>query len=82
MSVYDRVAARAEGAVVGCLVGDASAVNVHWCYDPEKLEQHILKAKEGPAFCEPPGNQTHGDIEPWIFKSSSIFERPVRRYFC
>mmetsp|Transcript_823 Transcript_823/g.1847 ORF Transcript_823/g.1847 Transcript_823/m.1847 type:complete len:293 (+) Transcript_823:78-956(+) len=50
------VAARARGAVLGCLVGDAAATPVHWCYDPAKLAAHVKGAKKGPAFCDPPGN--------------------------
>lgn len=38
-------AARARGAVLGCLVADAAAVPVHWCYDPEKLKDHLEKAR-------------------------------------
>lgn len=49
-------AARARGAVLGSLVADAAAVPVHWCYDPEKLAEHLKQAKHGPAFCDPPGN--------------------------
>jgi len=50
------LAARARGAVLGSLVADAAAVPVHWCYDPEKLAEHLKQAKRGPAFCDPPGN--------------------------
>ncbi|CAJ1348851.1 unnamed protein product, partial [Effrenium voratum] len=49
-------AARARGAVVGCLVADSAAVPTHWCYDTGKLAEHLSKAKRGPAFCDPPGN--------------------------
>lgn len=38
------------------LVGDAAAVPCHWCYDPEKLAEHLKSATCGPAFCDPPGN--------------------------
>lgn len=37
-------AARARGAVLGSLVADAAAVPVHWCYDPEKLAEHLKQA--------------------------------------
>eukprot|EP00928_Gymnodinium_smaydae_P064287 TRINITY_DN47671_c0_g1_i1.p1 TRINITY_DN47671_c0_g1~~TRINITY_DN47671_c0_g1_i1.p1 ORF type:complete len:293 (+),score=41.16 TRINITY_DN47671_c0_g1_i1:27-905(+) len=50
------VVARARGAVLGCLVGDAAATPVHWVYDPAKLAAHVAGAKRGPAFCDPPGN--------------------------
>jgi len=50
------VAARAKGAVIGCLIGDAAATPCHWCYDPAKLAEHLASAKAGPAFCDPPGN--------------------------
>ena len=38
-------AARARGAVLGSLVADAAAVPVHWCYDPEKLAEHLKQAE-------------------------------------
>ena len=50
------LAARARGAVVGCLVADAAATPCHWCYDPTKLAEHLKTARRGPAFCDPPGN--------------------------
>ena len=37
-------AARARGAVLGSLVADAAAVPVHWCYDPQKLAEHLKQA--------------------------------------
>ena len=48
--------ARARGAVLGCLVGDAAATPCHWVYDPAKLAAHVKTARRGPAFCDPPGN--------------------------
>lgn len=43
-SVAMALAARARGAVLGSLVADAAAVPVHWCYDPEKLAEHLKQA--------------------------------------
>lgn len=50
------MAARARGAVLGCLVGDAAATPVHWNYDTSKLAAHLKTATQGPAFCDPPAN--------------------------
>ena len=43
-------AARARGAVLGSLVADAAAVPVHWCYDPEKLAEHLKQAAGAELF--------------------------------
>ena len=44
------LAARARGAILGSLVADAAAVPVHWCYDPEKLAEHLKQACQAAWF--------------------------------
>jgi len=56
MAAAAAIAARARGAVLGCLVGDAAATPVHWVYDAQKLASHFQTAKRGPAFCLPAAN--------------------------
>ena len=45
VTIVVMAAARARGAVLGSLVADAAAVPVHWCYDPEKLAEHLKQAE-------------------------------------
>ena len=49
-SVAMALAARARGAILGSLVADAAAVPVHWCYDPEKLAEHLKQACQAAWF--------------------------------
>jgi ADP-ribosylglycohydrolase len=48
--------ARVKGMILGNIVGDAAGVPNHWVYDPVKMKEIVQNAKQGPAFCDPPGN--------------------------